>query len=103
MTGPCTALTMNRSALAERLAGQLGLAKKQVDAGLAEIFAALAAALLAGRRVELRGFGSFYTKAYASRPGRNPRTGETIVVPAKRTATFRASRALRQRLGQQPQ
>ena len=62
------------------------------------IFENISEALARGERVELRGFGSFTVKEYAPRVGRNPRTGETVQVPAKRRPNFRSGIELRRRL-----
>jgi integration host factor subunit beta len=62
------------------------------------VFDEIAAALAAGRRVEIRGFGSFITKQRNARDGRNPRTGEAVPVAAKAVPSFRASKELIGRL-----
>ncbi len=54
--------------------------------------------LASGGRVELRGFGAFSTRERAPRKGRNPRTGETVDVPAKRAPYFKPGKEVRQRL-----
>ncbi len=58
-------------------------------------FAALAEALAAGERIELRGFGSFGVRHHEARTGRNPRTGAAIAVAAKGVPYFRAAKQLR--------
>jgi len=55
-------------------------------------------ALVRGDRVEIRGFGAFSVKERDARVGRNPRTGETVEVAAKRTPAFKAGKDLRERL-----
>lgn len=65
-----------------------------VNAVLDEITDALAA----GNRVELRGFGAFSVKNRPSRSGRNPRTGETVEVDAKRVPYFKPGKEMRSRL-----
>ena len=55
-------------------------------------------ALVRGDRVELRGFGAFSVKEREARTGRNPRTGETVQVEAKRMPAFKAGKDLRDRL-----
>ncbi len=62
------------------------------------IFKTIAAALARGDRIELRGFGSFTVRDHGPRVGRNPRTGETVHVPAKRRLHFRSGKELRRRL-----
>ncbi|MCK0129647.1 integration host factor subunit beta [Erythrobacter sp. F6033] len=54
--------------------------------------------LAEGGRVELRGFGAFSTRERDARTGRNPRTGESVEVPAKRVPYFKAGKEIRQRL-----
>ena len=54
--------------------------------------------LSAGGRIELRGFGSLFCKSYESYIGRNPKTGESTVVPAKKRVRFRMSDILFQRM-----
>ena len=71
--------------------------EKIVDA----IFEEITAALGRGDRVELRGFGAFSVKHRDARTGRNPRTGETVYVTAKRLPFFKTGKALRERLNTQ--
>ena len=54
--------------------------------------------LAEGGRVELRGFGTFSTREREARTGRNPRTGETVDVPAKRVPYFKPGKEMRERL-----
>jgi nucleoid DNA-binding protein len=54
--------------------------------------------LQSGERVDLRGFGSFVVKDKKAREGRNPKTGETIQIAARRAAAFKASKELSDRL-----
>mgnify|MGYP006221652577 CR=1 FL=1 len=62
------------------------------------IFEEMTEALADGKRIELRGFGSFVSKSYRARMGRNPRTGESIAVPAKRLPFFKVGKELRERV-----
>ncbi|MNU73554.1 Integration host factor subunit beta [compost metagenome] len=55
-------------------------------------------ALSDGGRVELRGFGAFSVRSRPARVGRNPRTGETVEVPAKAVPFFKSGKELRERL-----
>ena len=61
-------------------------------------FDEIAQRLAEGGRVELRGFGAFSTREREAREGRNPRTGETVEVPAKRVPYFKAGKDMRRRL-----
>lgn len=62
------------------------------------IFDEISKALAKGDRVELRGFGAFSVKEREARTGRNPRTGESVKVDAKRLPFFKTGKALRERL-----
>lgn len=62
------------------------------------VFDEIVDALEDGDRVELRGFGAFSVRARDARIGRNPRTGESVQVPAKRVPFFKAGKELRERL-----
>lgn len=55
-------------------------------------------ALVRGDRVELRGFGAFSVRERKARTGRNPRTGEQVKVPSKRTPYFKMGKELKERL-----
>lgn len=90
---------MTKSELVAKLAGlnpQLYL--RDVEIIVDTIINQMSEALERGDRVELRGFGAFSVKERAARKGRNPRTGETVKVAAKRTPAFKAGKALRDKL-----
>ncbi len=67
------------------------------------IFDRISNALVAGDRVELRGFGAFSIRERQARMGRNPLTGTAVSVPAKRAVHFRPGLGLARRLNQRPQ
>ncbi|WP_408595223.1 HU family DNA-binding protein (plasmid) [Paracoccus marcusii] len=73
-----------------------------VEAALDTILDEIAETLGRGHRVELRGFGSFFTKVRVARTGRNPRTGESVEVPPKRHMHFRASKQILKQLNGHP-
>ncbi len=90
---------MTRSQLILRLAQQHPYLDHQVVERIVKtIFEKISEALARGDRIEIRGFGSFTVKEYASRVGRNPRTGEAVQVPAKRRPNFRSGKELRRRI-----
>jgi integration host factor subunit beta len=72
-------------------------AEKIVDALFDEIIAALAR----GKRIELRGFGTFSVKIHEARTGRNPRTGALVPVPKRAHPHFKAEQEMRGRLNRQ--
>lgn len=55
-------------------------------------------ALANGEKVELPGFGSFYVSARAERNGRNPQTGEALIIPARNAPGFKAGKDLKDRV-----
>jgi integration host factor subunit beta len=90
---------MIRSELVQMLANDNpGLAAKEIDKIVSIFFDEISQRLAEGGRVELRGFGAFSTRARDARTGRNPRTGETVAVEAKRVPYFKPGKEMRQRL-----
>lgn len=90
---------MLRSELVTRLAEERPhLPQKRVEQAVDVIFEEISAALERGDRVELRGFGAFSVRERNARKGRNPRTGESVEVPAKRVPFFKAGKELRMRI-----
>ena len=89
---------MTKLLLIDTVAAKTGQARRDVESVLDAALAAIAEALQANERVDLRGFGSFVVKEKKARQGRNPRTGETISIPAKRDAGFKPGKELTERL-----
>ena len=75
-----------------------GLSVREVEKIVAIFFDEIVGRLAADGRVELRGFGAFSTRARDGRTGRNPRTGETVEVDAKRVPYFKPGKEMRARL-----
>lgn len=74
------------------------LRAKEIEQVADIFFDEIARRLAEGGRVELRGFGAFSTREREARSGRNPRTGETVDVAAKRVPYFKAGKEIRERL-----
>lgn len=74
------------------------LSPKEVEKIVSTLFDAITKRLAEGGRVELRGFGAFSTRAREARIGRNPRTGDTVPVSAKRVPYFKPGKEMRIRL-----
>ena len=91
--GPVT-----KSQLIDAVAQRGGLTRKRAEQVVNTIFQAMEGALIRGDRIEIRGFGSFKTKHYPAYTGRNPRTGEPILVASKVLPVFKVGRELRERL-----
>ncbi len=75
-----------------------GLRAEEVEKIVSTFFEEIGHKLATGGRVELRGFGAFYTRARDPRKGRNPRTGDTVEVPGKRVPYFKPGKEMRARL-----
>ena len=89
---------MNKSELIEDLAAKTGYNPKLTDKMVRIFFDRIKAALSAGDKVEIRGFGSFTLKKYKGYIGRNPKTGETVEVKPKQLPVFRTGKDLRSRV-----
>jgi integration host factor subunit beta len=88
-----------RSELVQLLAQENpDLSPKEVEKIVATLFDAISKRLAEGGRVELRGFGAFSTRSRGERVGRNPRTGDTVPVSAKRVPYFKPGKEMRERL-----
>ncbi|WP_279379512.1 integration host factor subunit beta [Polymorphobacter arshaanensis] len=91
--------SMIRSELVQAIAAANPQLTKEIVENLIDtIFGEITEALAANRRVELRGFGAFSTRARDARVGRNPRTGTSVSVSAKRVPYFKPGKELRERL-----
>ena len=75
------------------------LNKKQTADLVDAVFAALADAIRADQRFTYPGFGTFTVKERAARDGRNPRTGDSIKIPASRTVNFKPAPKFKESLG----
>ncbi len=83
-----------REIIAELLVRRPGLAYRESELMVNAMFEAMAEVLERGERIELRGFGSFGIKHRCARQGRNPKTGASVMVAAKRIPFFRAGKEL---------
>ena len=88
---------MTKAEFVARVAAQVQLPKKQTDVLLAVFLTSIIEALRRGEHVELRGFGSFRFRDRLPREGRNPQTGERVLIAAKRVPFFKAGKDLRER------
>lgn len=86
---------MNKTELIAAAAQNAGMSKKDTERVINAALDLMTQALAEGGRVQLSGFGIFETKVREARVGRNPRTKETVQIPATRTPVFKASKALR--------
>ena len=86
---------MNKTELIAAAAERSGLTKKDAEKALNAAIDAITAALVAGDKVQVSGFGIFEVKAREARVGRNPRTGETMEIAASKVPGFKASKTLK--------
>ena len=86
---------MNTTELIAAVAANTGLTKKDAERAVSATFEAITASLTKGDKVQVSGFGIFEVKAREARTGRNPRTKETIQIPATRLPAFKASKTLK--------
>ena len=89
---------LTKAHLAELLFEQIGLNKRESKDMIDAFFDLIGQSLVDGSDVRLSGFGNFHIRTKASRPGRNPRTGEAIPIKARRVVTFHASQKLKQQV-----
>jgi integration host factor subunit alpha len=87
--------TLTKADLAELLFDRLGLNKRESKEMVESFFSIVHGALSQGQDVKLSGYGNFNIRRKASRPGRNPRTGEAIPIKARHVVTFHASHKLK--------
>ena len=86
---------MTKAELVSKLSERNSLSKKKAEEVLKDVFTLISEALDKGERVHIPHFGTFTVKERAERKGRNPRTGEPMVIPARKTVVFKASKNLK--------
>ena len=89
---------MNKTELIEVVVQNADLKKKDAEAAVNAVLAAIEDALVAGEKVQLIGFGTIEVKAKEARTGRNPATGETITIPASKQIKFSAGKTLKDKV-----
>jgi integration host factor subunit alpha len=87
--------TLTKAELAELLFEHVGLNKREAKDLVDAFFTEISDALERGEAVKLSGFGNFQLRDKVSRPGRNPKTGAQVNIPARRVVTFHASQKLK--------
>lgn len=92
---------MTKADLVERVANEADMTKKDAEQLVEIIFDTIISTLNKGEKIELRGFGSFRLRSRNSRKGRNPKTGESVDIPAKRVAYFKPGKELKEVINQE--
>lgn len=93
---------MNKSELIELMSQNADITKAQAGAALESFTKGIVAALQAGDRVTLVGFGTFSVSDRAARNGRNPQTGEVIKIKARKVPKFKAGKELTEGIAEKP-
>jgi nucleoid DNA-binding protein len=91
---------MTKQQLVETVSKKTSHTKADVETVVDSVLATISETLQGNERVDLRGFGSFVVKHKKARQGRNPRTGETITIAAKKDASFKPGKELTESIGQ---
>ncbi len=86
---------MNKTELIDKLAEEAGTTKAQAERDLTALYSVITAALVTGDSVAIPGIGKFEVKERAERKGRNPSTGESVIIPASKAVTFKATKTLK--------
>jgi len=89
---------MTRSELIEQLAQNKLISVRAAEWVIQEIFDSMSDTLIAGDRIEIRGFGSFEIREYEGYTGRNPKTGLEVAVSPKKTPFFKVGKELKERI-----
>jgi integration host factor subunit alpha len=89
---------LSKAKMIDNLVQDLKLTKQDAKLIVEGFFDTIRQKLFAGNHVKLSGFGNFILRDKAARPGRNPKTGETIPVTARRVVTFRPGMKLKERV-----
>ncbi|SMN10957.1 Integration host factor alpha subunit [uncultured Candidatus Thioglobus sp.] len=91
-------MALTKADMAENLYYELGLNKRESKELVEMFFGEIRNTLGLGEQVRLSGFGNFYLREKKQRPGRNPKTGETVPVSARCVVTFRPGKKLKSRV-----
>ena len=86
---------MNKTELIAEIAAKAGISKKDAEKALAATVDTITDSVVKGDKVQLVGFGSFELKCRPARVGRNPKTKESIEIPASRVPVFKAGKAFK--------
>lgn len=92
--------TLTKAGLADHIADVIGLNKREATDIIEQIIEKISATLASGEMVKISGFGKFKLRDKKERPGRNPKTGESVPVEARRVVTFKASQRLKEMVEQ---
>ena len=89
---------MTKSQWIEKTAKQTGMSKKDLGAAYDALYANLEETLIAGEPVQITGFGTFAVREKAAYTARNPKTGDSVEIPASNRVNFAASKILKEKI-----
>jgi integration host factor subunit alpha len=91
---------MTKADIVEKVQAGVGMTKKESSEMVEAVFSIMKSTLESGENLKISGFGNFVVKQKADRRGRNPQTGETIIIEARRILGFRPSTLLKDAINQ---
>jgi len=92
---------MTKADIVEQIYEQVGFSKKESAELVEKVFDAIKATLAEGEKVKISGFGNFVVRGKNSRKGRNPQTGQEILLEARKVLTFKPSLVLKNLLNEE--
>lgn len=87
--------TLTKADIVERVYSKIGFSKKEASELVELVFGTLKKSLNEGEKVKISGFGNFEVREKESRVGRNPQTGDQIIIEARRVLSFKPSQVLK--------
>ena len=89
---------MNKAELVDAISEKIDASKRETDTILTAILEEIMAAVVSGNKLTLVGFGSFEPRKRQGRSGRNPKTGETMTIPASRVPGFSSGKSFKDKV-----
>jgi len=93
---------VTKTQLIDAVSASAGHTKKDTETVIEALIAEVSGALAKGEKVDLRGFGNFVAREKKARQGRNPKTGETIEIAARKAVAFKPSKELASKVNGEP-
>lgn len=95
-------MAMTKAEIVERIYEKVGYSKKEASEIVESLFEIIKARLEKGEKVKISGFGNFVVNEKRPRKGRNPQTGEEIVISGRRVLSFKPSQVLKKTINDEP-
>lgn len=94
-------MTVTKADIVERIHEKIGFSKKEASDVVEGIFSIIKESLERGEKIKVSGFGNFLVNTKRPRKGRNPQTGDEILITGRRVLTFKASHVLKKSMNQE--